>query len=162
MLKKWLDTHLSKPREAEPPPPGEPLPNPRLSRTVTFGPARDDTGEVLFLDDIRGICRTIIDKDGQILRFPGILREDSWIRCVETENFLLPQIRFRTTFTQEADGRFLMIWEAQPDGRYWADEDGFGIEHDVEIHLYTHIDRNGDFTGPFRIYSLGTKTFYQG
>ena len=42
----------------------------------------------------------------------------------------------------------------QPDGFYWADEDGFGAENDSEIVLYADLDAKGVFKGPFRIYSI--------
>ena len=52
-----------------------------------------------------------------------------------------------------------MLWEIQPDGRYWADGDGFGAESDYEIQLYSYLDVQGKFTAPFRIYSIGTTKF---
>ena len=39
--------------------------------------------------------------------------------------------------------------EIQPDGRYWMDEDGFGMEDDEEIWLCADIDEEGRFITPF-------------
>jgi len=44
---------------------------------------------------------------------------------------------------------FLLRWMVQPDGRYYADEDGFGAEHDEEIVLYARFDKRGRFIEPF-------------
>lgn len=52
-----------------------------------------------------------------------------------------------------------MVWEIQPDGRYWEDDDGFGGESDLEILLYTYLDDKGNFTGSFRTYSIGGEEF---
>ena len=41
-------------------------------------------------------------------------------------------------------------WEINPDGRYWADEDGFGMTRDVEIALFSYIDRTGKPLVKFR------------
>lgn len=163
MLKKWLEQLFSKGGEETPPLPEGPLPNPRLSQMLTFGAhmyrRKGEIAEVVFLDDDREIRKVIVDNDGNIRRFPGILREDRWIHALTSEQYLKPQIRFRTEFAREEDGSFRMLWEVQPDGRYWGDEYGFGMEHDEEICLYTHIDRNGDFAGPFRIYKVGRTYF---
>ena len=55
----------------------------------------------------------------------------------------------------------IMLWEIQPDGRYWEDEDGFGGTSDAEVTLYTFLDENGDFTGPFRVYRIGAHDYYK-
>ena len=55
----------------------------------------------------------------------------------------------------------MMIWQIQPDGRYWEDEDGFGGPSDSEICLYAFIDEMGYFREKFRIYSYGAKCFFE-
>ncbi len=42
---------------------------------------------------------------------------------------------------------FPIEWTVQPDGRYWADEDGFGADNDREITLHGWIDANGKVIG---------------
>lgn len=136
---------------------------PYLTRYVTFGMhlyrTRDEDSSVYFVDEARGIRKQIVDSRGCICSFPGIVEEDFWVRQV-TPNALQPQICFRTSFTKR-DDRFMMLWQIQPDGFYWADEDGFGAENDPEVTLYAFLDENGDFTGPFRIYQLNTTRYYQ-
>lgn len=34
-------------------------------------------------------------------------------------------------------------WQINPDGRYYADDDGFGMTNDREVSLYSYIDRAG-------------------
>lgn len=38
----------------------------------------------------------------------------------------------------------------QPDGLYWEDEDGFGMEDNVEINLCAKFDKNGQFVTKFQ------------
>ena len=129
-----------------------------LTKTVTFGmhPYRsaDEDSSVYFVDENRGIRKMIIDVHGNIQNFPGMVREDFWVKHV-APNYLKPQIRFRSSFEKWENG-WIFLWQLQPDGWYWADEDGFGAEDDCEVVLYTFLDRNGCFTGPFRIYQLGS------
>lgn len=40
-------------------------------------------------------------------------------------------------------------WEINPDGRFYCDEDGFGMTGDVEINLYGVIDRKGKVVKKF-------------
>ena len=128
--------------------------SPYLTQKVVFGMrfAGDDSS-VCFVDEARGIRRLLVDPVGNIRHFPGIVREDFWTKIV-SPNALRPQVHFRTSF-EERDQGWIMFWQIQPDGRYWADEDGFGMEDDEEVTLYTYVDRDGRFTGPFRIYRVG-------
>ena len=38
--------------------------------------------------------------------------------------------------------RLFLTWMLHPDGRYYADEDGFGMENDDEENIYCIIDSN--------------------
>jgi len=128
-----------------------------LTRTVTFGMHRYRTAEedssVFFVDESRGIRKMLIDSKGNIQNFPGMVKEEFWIREV-APNYLKPQIRFRSSF-EKRDSGWIFLWQIQPDGWYWADEDGFGAENDSEVTLYTLVDMDGKFTQPFQIYQLG-------
>ena len=128
-----------------------------LTATVTFGmhPYRsaDEDSSVFFVDENRGIRKMIIDSRGNIQNFPGVIKEDFWVKYV-APNYLKQQVRFRSSF-EKRDNGWIFLWQLQPDGWYWADEGGFGAENDSEVVLYTYLDLNGDFTGPFRIYQLG-------
>lgn len=41
-------------------------------------------------------------------------------------------------------------WQINPDGRYYMDEDGFGMTDDEEITMYGYVDRNGNPLVKFR------------
>ena len=137
--------------------------SPYLTRTVVFGMhlyrQKGEDSTVCFVDEKRGIRKKLVDTDGNILRFPGIIQEEFWLKEVSA-NALRPQIRFRTSFERRKD-KWIMLWQIQPDGRYWEDEDGFGAENDLEVTLYTYVDENGDYTGPFRIYEIGDQCYCQ-
>lgn len=132
-----------------------------LTATVTFGmhPYRgaDEDSSVFFVDENRGIRKPIIDSVGNIQNFPGIIKEDFWVKHV-APNYLKQQVRFRSDF-EKRDNGWIFLWQLQPDGWYWADEGGFGAENDSEVVLYTYLDLNGDFTGPFRIYRLDRRGY---
>lgn len=137
-----------------------------LTRWVSFGtrpfcekPQREEA-KVEFVDEKNEIRRKIIDERGRIQNFPGIERGE-WMKSLESETALHPVVRFRTSFERQKDGRCLVLWTVQPDGRYWEDEDGFGGTSDPEIILYTFLDGEGRFTGPFRVYKVGTKRYYR-
>ena len=42
-------------------------------------------------------------------------------------------------------------WEINPDGRFYCDEDGFGMTNDKEINLYGAIDRKGKVVKKFTL-----------
>ena len=134
-----------------------------ISKDVTFGMhlsrhSRDKT-EVVFVNKETGRRKTIIDAGGTIVDFPGILKEGKWIHYLESERYLEPDLRFTASFERWDEDKYIMMWMIQPDGRYWEDEDGFGGTSDSEIQLYTFLDENGDFTGPFQVYNVG-RTHY--
>lgn len=91
--------------------------------------------------------RCIVNGNGFIEKFPGIEKGD-WIK--ELEYPLDRQTRFRFWIYDYRDGKASVEWMLQPDGRYFADEEGFGAEECEEITLYSYIDTNGIFTEPFK------------
>ena len=42
-------------------------------------------------------------------------------------------------------------WQINPDGRYWMDDDGFGMTSDIEVEIYGYIKKEGKVVGKFRI-----------
>ncbi len=48
------------------------------------------------------------------------------------------------------DGVAYVSWTLQPDGRYYADEDGFGMEDDDEVNFYAFIDTQANILIPFQ------------
>ena len=123
-----------------------------LTSSITFGMRRGEDCSVSFVDENRDIRKVIVDSFGIIQNFPGIVKEDFWVKEV-APNFLKEQVCFRSEFEKRENG-WIFLWQVQPDGRYWGDDSGFGADNDSEIVLYTYLDLNGDFTGPFRIYQV--------
>lgn len=137
---------------------------PQLSQWTTFGNhlyrREGEVAAVEFVNEEYGIRKWIVDNNGYIQNYPGIENPEEWMYAWESKRALDHQIRFRTDFERMGDNTILMVWEIQPDGCYWEDEDGFGSESDMEILLYTYLDEKGNFTAPFRTYSIGIKKFY--
>ncbi len=162
---RFLDKSFRPPSASLPaaPVPANPAvqPEPYLTETVVFGMHRyrspGEDSSVYFVDDVRGIRKLLVDSQGNIQNFPGIVKEAFWMKEV-SPYALKPQIRFRTEFTKRIQ-TWIMLWQIQPDGRYWADDDGFGMENEEEVILYTYIDMDGNFTGPFRIYEIGSHPY---
>lgn len=161
---KFLSNLFKKKQSAcEPEPAVKTVPSPKrteavyLTSSITFGMRRGENCSVCFMDENRGIRKVIVDSFGVIQNFPGIVKEDFWVKEV-TPNFLKEQIRFRSEFEKRENG-WIFLWQVQPDGMYWADDGGFGADNDLEVVLYTYLDLNGDFAGPFRIYKVGSRGY---
>lgn len=139
---------------------------PQLSQWTTFGNhlyrSKGEVAAVEFVNEEYGIRKLIVDDNGYIQNYPGLENPEEWLDAWESKRALEPQIRFRTNFERMEDNTILMVWEIQPDGRYWEDEDGFGGESDLEILLYTYLDEKGNFIAPFRAYKIGTEKLYNG
>lgn len=113
---------------------------------------------VIFTNEEMNIKKQIVDKDGKILDFPGVeyddkLNEELGRRTIE------PIVKYEAVFEKIDDNKFLMIWTIRPDGRYWMDSFGFGAEDYESLSLYTYIDYNGNFTMPFKLYSIGYQIY---
>jgi hypothetical protein len=78
------------------------------------------------------VYRNDIDWDSQ-QSFP-----QKAIECAKRLSFHFPSFvkRFQNGVAE-------VIWQLNPDGRYYMDEDGFGMTDDEEINIYGFIDRTG-------------------
>ena len=118
-----------------------------------FGIQVNEPG-VEFVDKQTGRRTTIINENRVIQNFPGIENEEE-IQEMLGEGSLTPYNLFGVDFSKMEDGRYQMIWEIQPDGQlFWQDEDGFGGTSDSEIKLSAVIDQQGRFVTPFTLYSV--------
>lgn len=109
---------------------------------------------ITFVCRERNIRRPILGGKREIFQFPGIAEPEEVLKHMESEQLPGPTGQFG--FHVERKGsRFLVLWTIQPDGRYWADEGGFGGTNDLEVQLYTYLDADGRYTGPFRLYKVG-------
>lgn len=105
------------------------------------------------------IIKKVIDEKGNIINFPGI-KEDERIDK-ELRVHLFHDVRYEACFKRIDENNYFMEWMIQPDGMYWMDEDGFGIEDDRSITLYSIINSNGNFIKPFELYSIGKEKYYE-
>lgn len=113
---------------------------------------------VIFTNGEKAINKKIVDEDGNILDFPGVeytdtLNDELGKRTIE------PIVKYEAVFEKVDNSKFIMVWTVRPDGRYWMDSWGFGGEDYESLSLYTYIDFDGNFTMPFKLYSIGYK-FY--
>lgn len=164
LCRKPSQQHGKAPRSAE----NITTPSPRHNRPekypftqwVAYGSPRyglaPNNPVVEFVNEKTGKRTTIIDKNRRIARFPGIEDEEK-IQNRINEGSLSPTNSFGVRFYEAEKGCYEMVWEVQPDGRFWEDEDGFGASPDDEIKLSAIIDQDGQFITPFRLYNAGGK-----
>ncbi len=86
--------------------------------------------------------RELTDRLGLFLDFPGV-SHGAW------EEDLTGALHFVAHVSRFQNGLARFSWMVQPDGFYYADEDGFGAEDDKEIWLYALLDETGSFVTPF-------------
>ena len=92
-------------------------------------------------------CNQVItDSHGDFTKFPGV-EKGAWEK--ELDGQLHPGVEFTFSVSRFVDGVCYIIWLVQPDGRYFADEDGFGAERYSEIELYNRMNTEGEFMQPF-------------
>lgn len=115
--------------------------------------------EILFISDRTGKVKKIVDRKATIVHFPGIVREKTWTVALEEDTSLEPVIRYRSEFEKYDEHTYIIIWQVQPDGRYWEDEDGFGASSAAEICLYALLDEDGNYKGPFQVYKVGATRY---
>lgn len=102
-----------------------------------------------FNHDEKGLHKTITDRRGMFLDFPGV-EDGRWRNSLSHPFREQMEFVFHTGRPSNENDLLNFYWTVQPDGRYYADEDGFGMEDDKEIVLVTGMDRQGCFTRPFR------------
>lgn len=44
-------------------------------------------------------------------------------------------------------------WQLTPDGRYWMDDDGYGMTSDIELNIYGFIDQEANIISKFHYYT---------
>lgn len=58
---------------------------------------------------------------------------------------------FPTNVRRFVNGVAEVSWQLNPDGRYYMDDDGFGMTNDEEVELIGYINRQGNVVKKFRI-----------
>ena len=100
-------------------------------------------------EDEPNFCVKITGPDGSFVSFPGVVH-GPWEKALDMP--FRPAAAFRNELCPFRDGRAEFRWLLQPDGRYFADEDGFGAEKCQEIWLRSYVDEKGRFLEPFSQY----------
>lgn len=62
---------------------------------------------------------------------------------------VIKENRFANFIYPFVEDKAVFIWMVQPDGRYWADEDVYGMRDDNEVTLYALFNKEGRFITPF-------------
>lgn len=57
---------------------------------------------------------------------------------------------FPTNIRKFENGVAEVEWKINPDGRYYEDDEGFGMTDDIEIAIFSYIDRTGKALVKFR------------
>ena len=97
-------------------------------------------------EDTPGFCRRLTDSNGRFVSFPGVVH-GTWEK--ELDMPFRPVANYRNDLGPFQDGKAEFRWLLQPDGRYFADDDGFGAEDCTEIWLHSYVDERGRFLEPF-------------
>lgn len=119
---------------------------------------KEEPAEIEFINNKTGVRKLIVDNDGFIVDFPGIEHPKV------VKQFSNGPIGNRINYISEimlVDGQYALIWQIQPDGKYWADDSGFGSNNDVSLYLYARLDESGRYIEKFKIFSIGSVKVYE-
>lgn len=107
-----------------------------------------------YLLDHRAKCAyEFMDADARLI---GVKDSDiAWESLRGLPDEYIERVRDRNAFYPSFIGRFendfaIVKWQINPDGRYWMDEDGFGMTDDAEFNIYGVIDRQCRIVVPYR------------
>ena len=105
--------------------------NPGLNHYVTYGwRSTYESPEIYISIPESGYKKVIVDNEGFFREFPGILRGEWTNQLRGNYDFDEGRIGFRTEFIRKQEGGYQCIWDIQPDGMYWRDQDGYGGNSD--------------------------------
>lgn len=107
--------------------------------------------------DCFDVIQKVIDDKGNINNFPGITFDEKIEKELRVKVF--KDVRYEANFKKLDNNTYLMVWLIQPNGMYWMDDDGFGMEPDLPIYLYSTLDKNGQFLQSFQLFQIGHTKF---
>ena len=111
-----------------------------------------------FVNEEKQICRLIVDPWGNIRDFPGVeFHEDMQYECATFRG--TPLVKCAMEFAPWEQGRIQVLWTIQKEYFDPGDTWGFGREEIECVKMHSYLDENGDFTAPFRLYSIGKKCY---
>ena len=106
-----------------------------------------------------GACTKIICRDGSFAQFPGIEYDGALTEALGNET-VEEKVKHGVYIVRLSTG-WLFQWVIQLAFFDPGDEDGFGMDSEPEIRLYSYLDEDGRFTAPFRLYSVGGTGYYR-
>lgn len=84
---------------------------------------------------------TIVDNDGCLVSFTKDDIDWESVNQLENNHYASALVaRFSFFIDDYKDGKARVEWMLYPDGRYFADEDGFGMEDNDEVNVCGYID----------------------
>lgn len=122
-----------------------------------YGTPNFDRHPVILENARLGISETIVGADGRIKNFPGIAHAE--VVNEYTTRYALERIHFCSSI-ENLDGMWALVWQVEPEGRYWEDDYGFGATSRVEVNLYARLDERGHFIEPFHLYEVNDRMVY--
>ena len=109
-----------------------------------------DYGEYL-VNKVTGKVRKIVER-GKLVGFPDEEIDFETIDQLEnSHNAHSRSIRYAgiNRWGDCQNGLIALSWMLYPDGRYFADEDGYGMEDNDELTVYCVLDENLEVVRPF-------------
>ena len=110
--------------------------------------------ELHVANTLTGKIRKLSTADGELLVNDDDIDYDAIVKLCENGigNARTKAIRYAGINRWDGfkDGLCAISWMLYPDGRYFADSDGFGMEDNDEEEVYAIIDTNLDVVEPFR------------
>lgn len=121
-----------------------------MGEDMTYAYNNDDPTEYL-MDDRQKRAWKILDADRHLTHFRASDIDFEKVDRLENVEYV-HELCAKFHFHIEAyrNGVAFVHWTAYPDGRYFADEDGFGAESNSEVNIYAYIDRDGRPVIPFQ------------
>lgn len=102
-------------------------------------------GPLFFANHNTGKARQLLDENSNLVGFGD--QDFDWERLKDVENYYDIQHKHVDygglgRYSDFRNGVCCLCWMLFPDGRYFADEDGFGMEDNDEENIYCIIDNN--------------------
>ena len=117
---------------------------------ATFGSCR---GPLYLANTETGKVKKFVDEDGNVV---GFTKDDIDYKSLEGVEHTYNAYAMKSEYSgigrynDFEDGICAYCWTLYPDGRYFADEDGFGMEDNDEVEIYCVIDRDFNVLRPFQ------------
>lgn len=105
----------------------------------------DSHGPLFFANSQTGKARQLLDENSNLIGFEDRDFDKEKLKTVEHPydvNRRHVSYGGLGRYWDFCDGVCCLCWMLHPDGRYYADEDGFGMEDDEEENIYCIIDSN--------------------